>query len=319
MLPLPDDLTQTSQLCDWVEMMAICSDDGNASLGDLERALDVSNYPEVQRTDMEDVNDETDDETPPRSTAAEADHAIETRLDDVYAEIEERTIAAAQGYPFTLSDKSVVQLKSDWRDYPAYSFCLCLSYQVWCNSLDRLPAAKLFEALAAEVAAGYIGGRSVPFGAPRRQLPAGFTEALEELSRRIGEGDGWSGTPLADAKDDALDVVAWRPFADELPGKLLLFGQCTTGYNWFADDKAKSLQPADFCGIWFRTPPFPPPVKTFFVPHAISTSAWQAKIRHIRSSGLFFDRCRIAHCCPAGGSQAAGIVSWTKQQVDRLH
>ena len=310
MLSLPSDSTDTSQLCDMIEVSALCAHDGNASLGDLESALEVTNYPEMER-----IDDAMPDEEEPEVAPPAVREAVSRKRDSVYTELEERSKAASGGYPFTLSNTGVLQLKSAWQDYAAYTFCLCLSYRVWCGLPDNKPAQRLFEHLATTAAAGYIGGAGVRFGAPREGLPTGFTKAIAELCRLIGEGDGWSGTPPAMAKDDDVDVVAWVPFPDGLPGKLLMFGQCTTAYDWSTGNKPKSLDPVGFCENWFKTQPEPMPVKSFFVPHVVSSTTWRARIHHIRSTGLFFDRCRIALHAQKRAGELTPHRDWAARQI----
>ncbi len=107
MLDLPfDDLTNPLRLADWLELHALRSSDRNSSQGDLESVLRTVSIFEL------------DD-----------DEQIERKTLEVFLELEQRVKAAAEAYPFDLDYPGVLQLKSDnWREFPVYIFCLCLSY-----------------------------------------------------------------------------------------------------------------------------------------------------------------------------------------------
>ena len=91
-------------------------------------------------------------------------------------------------------------------------------------------------------------------------------------------------------QDGRLDVVAWIPFGDELPGKLIGFGQCKTGTNY--RDDLTELQPDGFVQKWMRSSLIVPPVRMFFVSEALGTTP-EERFEDSVDAGLLFDRCRI--------------------------
>ncbi len=257
---LPSDLTDPIMLADWLELIALSSADGNSSHGDLERVLN--------RLGVEDKD---------------------SLCRDTVSELSRRGSATGDNYPFSFSG-TLLALKGNWREYIPYVFCLLLS-----SADEKMKKTKgikhevIFENLSCLAARNYIGGDVVRFGAPRKDLPSSFREALSKLCEKVGE---WSHSRTAKtlhAQDDGLDLVAWKRFPDHRMGKLILFGHCASGHNW--QDKINELQPSDFCSKWLGGDKSPI-VKTFFIPHLLSRDVWDNRAI---SAKLFFDRCRIAH------------------------
>lgn len=257
---LPSDLTDPIILADWLELLALSSADGNSSHGDLERVLN--------RLGVEDKD---------------------SLCRDTVSELSGRCRATGANYPFSFSG-TLLALKGNWKDYIPYVFCLLLSYAE--EKLKKISSIKhevIFEDLSCLAARNYIGGDVLRFGAPRKELPSSFREALGKLCEKVGE---WSHSRTAKtlrAQDGGLDLVAWKCFPDNRMGKLILFGHCASGLNW--QDKINELQPSDFCSKWLGGDKSPI-VKTFFIPHLLSRDEWDNRAI---SAKLFFDRCRIAH------------------------
>jgi hypothetical protein len=175
---------------------------------------------------------------------------------------------------------------------------------------------RLFEELCSLALHEYLGGATAGldravFGFPRRVLPKHFPNALDELCRKLGEGNGSSGRkPESNQKDAKLDLVAWRTFPDGRRGKLIGFGQCATGDDWA--DKALELQPKKWCGLWMRDSAGVDPFPSLFIPHRPDEDRWLTAAHY---GGVLFDRCRIAWLVPSPpGQLAQDIQKW----VDRV-
>ena len=159
MLALPDSPTAALLLADWLELQAILSPDGNSSRGDLESAL-----------------------RPLSAFAGNNDDAVEQKINEVFIEVESRSRAAGRAYPFTLDYRrnGVIELKAQWTDFPAYTFCLCLSYFGWdTHATKEIDPPKLFEHVSCLAAKQYLHGEVIGFGSPRKQLPSSFASAVE--------------------------------------------------------------------------------------------------------------------------------------------
>jgi hypothetical protein len=265
-LPKWDDALKWA---DWLELSAINRPDRCSSRGDLEGAFRLSGYLDSQE-------------------------AIETRCNEVFTELTDRITSAGDAYPFSVAP-SLLEAKSGVDRYPAYFFCLCLSYTGWNKEKGRGQlAARMFEDLSCLAAKSYIGGEVARFAYPRKggraELPKGFKDAIAALTTDLAEGEGCVNTAARSTKDDALDVVAWRHFPDRLAGKLLLVGQCASGEDWV--DKLNDLNPIATTNEWMRRPIISPILKAMFIPHRVRREEWE---HCSRRAGLIFDRCRLAH------------------------
>jgi hypothetical protein len=263
MLRLPSNLKDSIELADWLELSALEANDKNASIGDLFRALQIGR------------NDEADEEL----------------AQEIMRELEHREKAAGEGYPFLVHDARVVQANPKWEDRGAYVFCLCLSYFRWKPELGApINPWHLFEDLSCLAAAQYLQGQVFKFGSQGQSDFMGFGNAIRELCRQIGEGEGFKQQPTLKRKDDKVDLVAWKDFHDKMPGKLIMFGQCAAGDNW--DKKVDELQPQRFWDQWMAEAKTSPLIRSFYIPHRIPRDRWQY---YARSTGILFDRCRIAY------------------------
>ena len=236
-------------------------------------------------------------------------------VESVFEELERRSEACASEYPFHISDSGQTARFVANGDGSVrrmiYAYML-LATRLNMNA-DRMQAGidgtEIFEELAAESARCYLGRRSesLVFGTAARDL--GFDAKVNDLCMRIGEGDGFfdRGSARHRQKDGKLDVVAWTPFSDGKPSKLLVFGQCKTGTHY--RDHLAQLQPDAFCSKWFRSQPAVKPVRAFFVTEALPRSRWRDTAI---DAGLLFDRCRIVDFIDdASADVLAKVEAWT--------
>jgi hypothetical protein len=257
---LPSESSDPIVLADWLEVLALTANDGNSSHGDLERVLN--------RLGVDDRD---------------------SLCRDAMNELNLRVCSAVDSYPFTFSG-TLLRVREGWRSFTPYVFCLLLSY---CDdSKKKVKGIKhtvIFEQLSCMAAKNYIGGEVLRFGAPRKELPSSFREALSTICVKVEEWSSSSTASTIRKQDGGLDLIAWKRFPDRRIGKLILFGHCASGQDW--DGKINELQPGDFCSEWLAGEKSPI-VKTFFVPHRLSDEMWAHRAI---SAKLFFDRCRIAH------------------------
>ena len=272
---------------DWLELLALSKDDKNSSLEDLVRELRRSGSTEAvgEPESIEEITDE----------GSERSQAI---AEDAFAELHDRSVACGGhpvGYPFDVFER-YIQGKSGSQK-SIYTFLLLLSQFGKDAGPPGLDAADLFERVSAVAALEYFGGsasgaRAYPFGFPRRLTPRGFKDALDDLCREMGEGGGCREWPTRhDQKDGHLDLAVWRPFPDRRGGKLIGFGQCATGKDWFSGGKLHELQPATFCASWMHVRPLVEPVRLFFIPFRAELAKWNL-VGY--AGGIVFDRCRIS-------------------------
>lgn len=290
MLSLPHPLTDDLRLADWLELMAVLSADKNSSTGDLERILKRSALFETAESET-----------------------IERKCLAVFRELEGRAIAAGDGYPFSLGLSGGLQMKADWNAFPSYMLCLCLSFWKWKQPKGaKIYPRRLFENISRVAATNYLGGEGVRFASPRTTLSKSFPKAVDELCAGVGEGKGFYQQKTGAAKDDTLDVVAWKSFPDGHFGKLILFGQCASGAT--QDSKRSELQPIEFCDQWFIRAPTVGLIKAFFIPHRLARDEWE---QTTRKAGIVFDRCRLARWAHGHEDEAdkPGCLDWCSAQL----
>ena len=114
---------------------------------------------------------------------------FETILDEWVEVLSHRAWACGPGdaYPFHITDEG---LELRGRCSPAYLFQLLVSLGSVATHRDGTTAYKLFEELSATAAGRYLGAceTAVVFGSPRRNLPAGFRDAVAALVDLLREG-----------------------------------------------------------------------------------------------------------------------------------
>lgn len=287
----PSPRADVHELADFVELLAW--QDATMSVVELSRLLG-----RMDEVDYSDGVQEEEDEL------------------GVSSEMERRRAACSGSYPFVVdnSGQSVrFELECGNARHLIYLFLLLATRLNM--SEDRrhggFDGTELFEELGAEAARCYLGARakSMVFGTAADA--AGFAEKVDDLCRRIGEGDGFIDRHGGGqgAKDDKLDIVAWIPFADRQYSKVILFGQCKTGTHF--RNHLTELQPGAFCDSWWRSPPSLTPTRTFFVAEGLPSVGWG---RVASKAGLLFDRCRIVDFCETvsvGLLEKLGI--WTRE------
>lgn len=265
-LELPLDLNIIA-LADWLELKALVAGDRNASAGDLQNALRIV----LGFSQAEELTVET------------------------FFELEARLEASSEAYPFNMEKSRILQTKSTVNRYAAYIFCLCLSYFGWKQEKgEKINPRLLFEELSCIAAKQYLQGEVYQFGTSRRESGiSSFRDAVNELCIILGEGSGIRPVNVLNKKDDHVDLVAWRDFRDRRESKLILFGQCASGYDW--EEKVSELQPDKFWSHWMKDSEVSPLGRSFFIPHRIAYEDGE-KWRYItRYAGIIFDRCRIAY------------------------
>jgi len=266
-IDFPSAPFKPAKLADWLELQAIVSSDTSASAGDLERELKRLGYGELQSEGL---------------------------LGNVLTEIDIRKEAAGEeAYPF-LREPSSIRAKGPVSDYPAYVFCLALSFFSWkARKGARQNPWLLFEQLAGHSAKGYLGGNVEVFGTSTRagtRSKAAFRDKINALSKNLREGDGFRSQKTFSTKDAKVDIVAWKPFPDARASQVIIFGQCASGANWTS--KLTELDPDVFWDQWITPGKVSQLLRSVFIPHRIfDGEEWE---KHARDARLLFDRCRIA-------------------------
>ena len=258
-LALPADDNPPSTVADWLEFAALGAADHRASLSSISGGYDMLQ----------------DSET---SDWSEADTLADQRLDSVVAELMDRKRILGEDYPFRFDQQGhfLEYLNAPTSGGSIYLFCLFLSHV---NRSAILPDAALpsvtndirdlFQVCSTFAAAGYVEGTAVSFGWPRPNRTS-FAEALKTVYEAFGDGTPRKkplpGTP-SKIKDGGIDIIAWRPSLDRLPGTTYLLGQVASGRNW----KQKSVVEDSrlFHWAWFEKAPSTERQHAMFIPFCL--------------------------------------------------
>lgn len=280
-IPLPGTQNPTI-LADWIEINTLLDRDGVTS-----------------RQDLVDLLED-------QSSEEQEDQVKESRADilanSAFSEIERRVIAAAEGYPFELNGDKLQKKK---KNALPYIFCLLISYfglnretiePLWQQS--RL--TKKFEDLAAVAINFLLDNKKIKvkirkFGYPRKwrgtTLNPHFPIALKKLCLHCKEMNPKELAIANDCKDGGLDILAWKPFPDELKGSLIFWGQCAAGDNW--EGKLEEVRKFQY---FIDAMPTQTIIGTF-IPHIPDISDQKGLEKwwiYRQQGGMLFNRCRIA-------------------------
>lgn len=211
----------------------------------------------------------------------------------------QRKMQLGEAYPFKHVENSL-RYEPSADQLPLYELLLGTSQapSLTTDPFTKLP--RLFEQLSKLAGMAFLGPSALGFhtGWPRPAEHTRFKAVVDDLRTKTGKHYGeweWrqsSYLPIdpvpALIKDGGLDIVAWRPWADQRGAQLYLLGQCACGSDWL--NKTKELD-MDRLMDWFA-PPRVAPLRSFFTPHyAVNAILYE----HSLSAGLMFDRVRILH------------------------
>ena len=245
----------------------------------------------------------------------------ENLTDAMMLEISIRSKACAGGYPFCFdSSGSILSYAPTTDDFRGDLYLYLLMATRLNMQTDKVKSGidgtDLLEELSSEVLRYYLGyerARSMVFGTA---VGGSFRKKVDGLCKAIGEGGLFqhidAGT--VNANDDSLDVVGWTPFADQMPSKLSVFGQCKTGTSW--DTHKSDLRPDIFIKRWMSGSFVYDPERAFFITESADRAHWSGNALY---TGLLFDRCRIVDCTSKLESDLlVRIQQWTQTAKDEL-
>lgn len=291
----PSSKAGVSERADYLELLALRSNDHDAALQDLIEIVDRAEGQEDEESESK-VDEDRELET----AAAEALDEHSERMRDLGP--------AGDLYPYTID----ADLLSVRKEFPDKNGSFLYWFLLFCTRLNMrdermhggLDGAQLFERLSLQTAMRYWGGLEdsrvggLVFGTARETLTwpnetedqSKFAANVDELCKELGEGIKFrakdNDLKLA-AKDDKLDVVVWRDCSDRQRGKLIGFGQCKTGSTWI--NELPRLQPESFCKRWWHDQPVVLPVKLFFLADRVTGSRYHLGVE----AGVLLDRCRM--------------------------
>lgn len=245
------------------------------------------------------------------------DSSTADRVDDVFGAIEERNKYCNGSYPFCIIAPGYLMKINEAvseKSLSIYIFLLLATrFDMNRQKIKRdIDATLLFEHVSANVATCYLGDRAKQYVMGTSADAGSFETKVDALCQEMKEGGGYqnrNSSPMTQIKDDAVDIVVWKSFSDDFPGKLIAFGQCKTGTHW--EQTLTSLQPDSFTRAWFKDQPVVPPIRMFFLADAVNRSEWSHKAI---KAGVLFDRFRIMDFSKEiAGGNLDSIKTWLSQ------
>lgn len=251
----------------------------------------------------------------------------ESRQGPVYELLAERQKLLGESYPFRFEGNTLVYEPSEGPPIYELLVGICQSPSLTRDPYTRLP--RFFEQLSLIAACGYFGPEAEGYrvGWPRPENQSRFQTVIRQLKVKSGNYNSeWQWQPaehLPDnpapkfIKDEGMDLVVWRKWADNRSGQLYLIGQCACGGDWLNKDRDLDLGSLE---EWFRLPRVLP-IRSFFTPRYVIDALL---VELSRTAGLIFDRVRlvqvlseqhIAEKVQAVGQQIVELVSIAKQPL----
>jgi hypothetical protein len=303
-LTVPEIDSDVGLLADWLELRALFSLDGRAKIRELAAQEDL---------DWDQDEDAID----------EADARLEDLATRLAAQISSRRTALPDAYPYTLSaDGYDLQLLPDtsWNvGHTTYLFSLLLAHASSSDIVSgavrpiktALVAARdLFQICGTLAAAAHVQGPAFCFGFPRADA-SGFVAKIKEIWAKFKDGTPRD-APLSgsgSAKDDGVDVVAWRPQPDGKPSTLYILAQVASGNNW--DDKSIKPYIDLFHEEWFSVVPAADASPAIMIPFLLNTDEMR---RAGRKHGLVLHRERL----PQLAGDAVALAGRGVTPIERL-
>lgn len=230
----------------------------------------------------------------------ERDKAYEEAENAATTEIQRRIDLLGDAYPFTRAGSRLIYTSK--APY-LYEFLLSLSLSESYSKGKRAVLPRVFEVISCLIAEVYLGEDADSFriGWPRPKGAATtLMAAITDLRTKAGNLDGewiWGpkqGNPInptpAQAKEQGLDIVAWKKSPDGRTGQLYLLGQCACGKSWDSDAKLQDLNLA-ILNEWISEIACVKPVRAIFTPRHALDGRLPFLSRH---GGMVFDRARLA-------------------------
>jgi len=212
-------------------------------------------------------------------------------VSDAWDQVRRRLSWMSPRSPIRFEDRWIIR-QSEWKDVPAYSFCMVVSLGPWYDNWssfghDYTEQGLLFEHISKNaMETRFAGWRFFQTGWSREST-AKLPEVVDKLVAAIGERTGLvEDYSSADANEAGVDLVWHLPFVDQRGGVPVYLAQCASGTNW--PDKLSEPNLNDWKKIIdFASGPY----KAFCLPFALDDKDLRWRSNSI--AGLLLDRYRL--------------------------
>lgn len=290
-----------TEIADFWEIECLKKADHTVSLLDIAKSRGI-----VEDTQEADIDEQ--------EAEAEEEHL------EVIGEIDRRIKSCSNKYPFSLDDHNVLSINGavEAEALLIYIYLLLATRNnMTANKIvGGIDGTLIFEKLSKDILANYLGlsAKGLTFGTASE---GNFITRLQELSAHLNDGiiNTSDNHITYNPQDDKLDVVAWIPFNDMLPSKLICFGQCKTGTSWIGT--LEQLNVSSFLKKWFTQHPVINPVRTFLITDVLN----QDDFYNRSVNNLFLDRCRITSLAilPDDNDWFGELHIWTSEIMNQFN
>lgn len=246
-------------------------------------------------------------------------------VDDAWANLRHRQKCMGIGCPYIFTDQLIKLEQKPFIDTTAHTFFIVLSlsqiYKEWHKSFghDYTEQGTLFENVLKESLEAHLLGWKVFQTGWSSDRTLKIADVVNNVSELLNEPIGDVRTfATKDANEAGLDILCYKPFIDNRPGKIALFMQCASGKYW--DDKVSTPN----MSIWNQLIHFTARelcIKAFATPFSLENDLFTRSC--CATQGLLMDRNRIlsaSHSNPTWLSPKLSkqIAAWSRKRVITL-
>lgn len=289
------DTSDIHTWADFVELRCLTDIDRVASKSD------VASYVSKRRDMRKGLPDYATDETDVPASPRRAELRRAARAEDLFKQLEYRSAAFADFYPFTL-DPSGDVLRRRARvttRHKVYLFLLLAANLRVLRDKDRSAFTNAFEVVSVDALRQYMpaGSEVHLFGTNRLNRGQRYSISLclnriKKLAIDIRDPYAASDdAPFRNSGDNGLDVVGWAPFVDPARGSLLVFGQCACTDD---DEEWRKKQHSTSVDRWRKTINFlVNPMNVTFIPQCYRRNLGEWHNENNIENSLVIDRLRL--------------------------
>lgn|GEM_PF-2738070 len=319
-LELPEDRNDTVRLTDWVEAYMLVNATEQLSEEDIRELL------RIQTEGIDDLAGAgfgEPGELGELDVPSLGEDAARTQAELILGEIARRERRALRGcanrtvYPFARTPAGIELNRGENSILYEFLLWLSLTNAPFRRETYGSKVTRFFDLLGQAVLVAYLGpgAQARRFGwPPVKDRPKRLDDALDWLAAEMRRSRGEVAPVNPDGKDAGVDVVAWRPFSDDLHGYVIVLAQCTVSQGAFVQKLAdiKERLWSAFLGLG------QPPVTAMLVPFDVSSAdEWKWSEFHY-AVGIVIDRPRIVELLclikPEDIHDFKRIAAWTRQK-----
>lgn len=292
---------------DWAELLTLTSPGNSLSIPQLEEFAERrKQFIASEGLDNQDPKETEEESLIEQSSGdpSEFRDALSKRAGDVLSYMIDRSDRYGAAYPFEVDEgRRVVALRKLTDARRLYLFLLTCAALRYVSPSDRSVLTSKFELLCVEFLRQVFPPTSEVHLFGKNALSTGRYEGpllskIQKLADDLGERSLAKALDFekGDSGDNGLDVVAWIPLSDSLPGRVLVFGQAACTTEWISKQHSSSA-PA-----WRGMIPFTvDPQNMVFIPfdYRRPGGEWYTQ-RHIQQS-IVIDRHRLLRAMVSGG------------------